>query len=151
MLNSNHIKILVRFFKNSDQRLQKQTCCFCIDCRFIFGFHTHDWTLCKALVSLDCSPETDGRAVCLSFYALIFIQLILMFFCWNYYFFFLTWARDLKCWLLLCAYWVEEWAGEGGAGGFAFQGLIELVPIKIEAKNEKAVICSCVFINRIMQ
>ena len=54
--------------------------------------------------------------------------------------FFLMWARDLKCWLLLCAYWVEEWVGEGGAGGFTFQGQIKTVIFykNLEAKNEKS-------------
>ena len=73
LLNSYHIKLLVRFLNIAVKATKTDVCCFCIECRFIFGFHTHDWTLCKALVSLDCSPETDGRAV----YLIAFMPLFL--------------------------------------------------------------------------
>lgn len=51
-------------------------------------------------------------------------------------------ARDLKCWFLLCAYWIEEWVGEGGAGGFTFQGQIKTINSyeNLEAKIEKAAV-----------
>lgn len=143
-MNSYHIKFVISFLNIAIKATETSLCCFCIDCRFIFGFHTHDWTVYKAIVSLDCSPEIDGRAVYLSFYALIFIQLVL-FFCWNY--FFLMWARDLKCWLLLCAYWVEEWVGEDGADGFTFQGQIKTVISykNLEEKNEKKALLMCFY------
>lgn len=73
LLNSYHIKLLVRFLNIAIKATKTDVCCFCIECRFIFGFHTHDWTLCKALVGLDCSPETDGRAV----YLIAFMPLFL--------------------------------------------------------------------------
>ena len=41
LLNSYHIK-LVRFLNIAVKATKTDVCCFCIECRFIFGFHTHD-------------------------------------------------------------------------------------------------------------
>lgn len=87
------IKFLARFLTIAIKDTKADPC-FCIERRFIFGFHTRD---CKVFLG----AQRQAAELLSPSLSVLRVQCIHV---TSPETFLLTWARDLKCWLLLCAY-----------------------------------------------